>query len=215
MKNRQAPLAQLAEQLTLNQWVLGSSPRGRTSKKIPLILRNRRDFCVPSEKILLGLRYRYFPLLWCSMLGRRYSPSFLQGTRPRFASDTLMSLRAIPSFSLGYLMVRRGISIPLRICGSGILGIPSGSVGVLRGFRVRPVPGELWRGRLSRFSLLLGGLAFCVWGGGGCRGLACCMVAECLGWCAVFSGSALRVSHGRSPQRSKEGRSVRVTGAPA
>ena len=35
------------------------------------------------------------------MLGRRYSPSFLQGTRPRFASDTLMSLRAIPSSRAG------------------------------------------------------------------------------------------------------------------
>ena len=80
---------------------------------------------------------------------------------------------------------------------------------------VRPVPSELWRGRLSRFGVLLGGWVFCVWGGEGCRGLVCCVVAGCLGWCAVFSGSALRVSHGRSPQRSKEGRSVRVTGAPA
>ena len=80
---------------------------------------------------------------------------------------------------------------------------------------VRPVPSELWRGRLSLFSVLLGGWVFCVWGGGGCRLLACCVAAGCLGWCAVFSGSALRVSHGRSPQRSKEGRSVRVTGAPA
>ena len=34
-------------------------------------------------------------------LGRRYSPSFLQGTRPRFASGTLMSLRAIPSSRAG------------------------------------------------------------------------------------------------------------------
>ena len=56
LENKQAPLAQLAEQLTLNQWVLGSSPRGRTSKKIPLILRNRRDFCVPLEMQFLGLR---------------------------------------------------------------------------------------------------------------------------------------------------------------
>ena len=80
---------------------------------------------------------------------------------------------------------------------------------------VRPVPSELWRGGLSRFSLLSGGWVFCVWGGEGCRGLVCYLAAECWGWCAVFSGSALRVSHGRSPQRSKEGRSVRVTGAPA
>ena len=28
--------------------------------------------------------------------GKRYAPSFLQGTRPRYASGTLMSLRAIP-----------------------------------------------------------------------------------------------------------------------
>ena len=120
------------------------------------------------------------------MLGRRYSPSFLQGTRPRFASDTLMSLRAIPSFSLGYLVRRRGISIPLRICGSGVHGIPPVRWGA-RWFRVRPVPSELGRGRLSRFSVLPGGLAFCVWGGEGCRLLACCVVVRCLGWCAVFS----------------------------
>ena len=41
-----------------------------------------------------------------------------------------------------------------------------------------------------------------------------CAHREPLG-AATFSGSALRVSHGRSPQRSKEERSVRVTGAPA
>jgi hypothetical protein len=29
-----APLAQSAEQLTLNQWVLGSSPRGCTNTKV-------------------------------------------------------------------------------------------------------------------------------------------------------------------------------------
>ena len=36
--------------------------------------------------------------------GKRYAPSFLQGTRPRFASGTLMSLRTIPlSLRLGAL----------------------------------------------------------------------------------------------------------------
>ena len=54
-------------------------------------------------------------------------------------------------------MSRRGISIPLRVCGSGVRGIPPGSVGVFRGFRVRPVPSELWRGGLSPFSVLLDG----------------------------------------------------------
>ena len=151
----------MAEQLTLNQWVLGSSPRGRTSKKIPLILRNRRDFCVPSEKILLGLRYRYFPLLWCSMLGRRYSPSFLQGTRPRFASDTLMSLRAIPSFLAWLPGARQRIYAPLRV---SVLGVRCGPVGVAVDSR--------W------FSVCAPCLAN--WGGGGCRLLVCCLVAGVL-----------------------------------
>ena len=149
------------------------------------------------------------------MLGRRYSPSFLQGTRPRFASDTLMSLRAIPSFSLGYLVLRRGISIPLRICGSGVRGIPPVRWVAWWLSMCAPCLANWGGGGLSRFSVLLGGWVFCVRGGEGCRLLVCCLAAECLGWCAVFSGSALRVSHGRSPQRSKEGRSVRVTGAPA
>ena len=39
---------------------------------------------------------------------------------------------------------------------------PAGSLGCVVAQYVRPVPSELWRGRLSRFSLLLGGLAFCV-----------------------------------------------------
>ena len=38
---------------------------------------------------------------------------------------------------------------------------------VVRGLGVRPVPSELGWGRLSRFSVLLGGWVFCVWGGGG------------------------------------------------
>ena len=54
----------MAEQLTLNQWVLGSSPRGRTSRKIPLILRNRRDFCVP-HKYSFVVRGAYYPLCSC------------------------------------------------------------------------------------------------------------------------------------------------------
>ena len=94
------------------------------------------------------------------MLGRRYSPSFLQGTRPRFASDTLMSLRAIPSFSLGYLVLRRGISIPLCICASEIRGIP-------------PVR---WVARW--FSVCAPCLAN--WGGEGCRLLACYVMAGVL-----------------------------------
>ena len=35
-----APLAQLAEQLTLNQWVLGSSPRRCTEGEGPVVRRN-------------------------------------------------------------------------------------------------------------------------------------------------------------------------------
>ena len=70
------------------------------------------------------------------------------------------------------------------ICTSACIGIR----GTLRSRRgcgrcsvvqyVRPVPSELGWGRLSRFSLLLGGLAFCVWGGEGCRVLVCCVVVS-------------------------------------
>jgi len=87
---------------------------------------------------------------------------------------------------LGHLMSRQRIYAPLRV---SVFGVRFGPVGVAVDVR--------W------FSMCAPCLAN--YGGGGCRGLACCMVAECLGWCAVFSGSALRVSHGRSPQRSKEG----------
>ena len=113
------------------------------------------------------------------------------------------------------LMSRQRIYAPPRVlvfgvrCGSAVVAVGA------RWFRVRPVPSELGRGGLSRFSVLLGGWCFACGVGEGCRGLACCLAAGSLGWCAVFSGSALRVSHGRSPQRSEEGRSVRVTGAPA
>ena len=95
------------------------------------------------------------------MLGRRYSPSFLQGTRPRFASDTLMSLRAIPSF-LAWIP---GAAVE-DICTSACIGIR----GMRRSRRgcgryavvqyVRSVPSELGRGGLSRFSVLFGGWMF-------------------------------------------------------
>ena len=102
------------------------------------------------------------------MLGRRYSPSFLQGTRPRFASDTLMSLRAIPSF-LAWLPGAAAEDI----CTSACIGIR----GALRSRRgcgrcavvqcVRPVPGELGRGRAVAClvcCMVVG--CFCMWGGG-------------------------------------------------
>ena len=45
-----------------------------------------------------------------------------------------------------YLMSRRGISIPLRVCGSGVREIPPVRWAA-RGFRVRPVPSELGWGK--------------------------------------------------------------------
>ena len=45
---RNAPLAQSAEQLTLNQWVLGSSPRGCTTEKAPA--------CRPGLSLCIGSR---------------------------------------------------------------------------------------------------------------------------------------------------------------
>ena len=99
-RNKQAPLAQLAEQLTLNQWVLGSSPRGRTSKKIPLILRNRRDFCVPSVNAVLS----------CEVHIILFAPAWDPSSQ---SSDTLMS--------------RQRIYAPLRV---SVFGVRFGPVGV-------------------------------------------------------------------------------------
>ena len=124
------------------------------------------------------------------------------------------------------LMSRQRIYAPPRVLVFGVRCGPAGVAVDARWFSVcAPCLANWGGGGLSRFGLLLGGWVFCVWGGGGlsrfgllrggwmfcmwgggggCRGLACRLVAGSLGWCAVFSGSALRVSHGRSPQRSKE-----------
>ena len=97
------------------------------------------------------------------MLGRRYSPSFLQGTRPRFASDTLMSLRAIPSFSLGYLVLRQRIYAPLRVSVFGVrCGFAGVAVDVWWFSMCAPCLANWCGGGLSRFSLLPGGWVFCV-----------------------------------------------------
>ena len=101
------------------------------------------------------------------MLGRLYSPSFLQGTRPRFASDTLMSLRAIPSFLAWLPSAAMGniyTSVHLWFRGSWN---PAGGAVAARWFRVcAPCLANWGGGGLSPFSVLLGGLVFCVWGGG-------------------------------------------------
>ena len=136
----------------------GFESQGAHFKENPADSSESAGFLRSLNFIDFGLRYRYFPLLWCSMLGRRYSPSFLQGTRPRFASDTLMSLRAILSFSLGYLVLWQRIYAPLRV---SVFGVRCGPAGVAVDSR--------W------FSVCAPCLANC--GGGGCRGLACCLVA--------------------------------------
>jgi len=63
------------------------------------------------------------------------------------SSDTLMSLRTTP--------------IP-QVVSAGSAGVryPAGSLGCVVVQYVRPVPSELWRGRLSRFSVLHGGWCF-------------------------------------------------------
>ena len=64
----------------------------------------------------------------------------------------------LSSQSSDTLMSRRGISIPLRVCGSAVRKIPPGLRQIRGGLGVRPVPSELGRGGLSRFSVLLDGL---------------------------------------------------------
>ncbi len=174
----------------------GFESQGAHFKENPADSSESAGFLRSLNFIDFGLRCILSSLLLTRLLGKRYSPSFLQGTRPRFASDTLMSLRAIPSF-LGWLPGAAAEDI----CTSARIGIR----------------GTLWsrRGCGRCAGVLCAPRAWRTGAGEGCRGLVCCLVAGRLGWCAVFSGSALRVSHGRSPQRSKEKRSVRVTGAPA
>ena len=108
-----------------------------------------------------GLRCILSSLLRVSMLGRRYSPSFLQGTRPRFASDTLMSLRAIPSFLAWLPSVAMGniyTSAYLWFRGSWN---PAGVAVDARWFRVcAPCLANWGGGGLSRFSVLLDGWMF-------------------------------------------------------
>ena len=52
---------------------------------------------------------------------------------------------------------------------------------------MRPVPSELGRGKAVAVQCIAWWLVFCVWGGGGCRVLVCCVVA-----------SVLRVGRGRA-----------------
>ena len=55
----QAPLAQLAEQLTLNQWVPGSSPGGRTKIFDWWVAANRWGLDVESSDYYYPCKYRF------------------------------------------------------------------------------------------------------------------------------------------------------------
>ena len=66
-------------------------------------------------------------------------------------------------------MSRQRIYAPPRVSVFGVRCGPAVVAVGARWFRVRPVPSELGRGGLSRFSVLSGYWMFCVWGGGGCR----------------------------------------------
>ena len=97
-------------------------------------------------------------------------------------------------------MSRRGISIPLCVCGSGVRGIPPVRWGA-RGFRVRPVPSELWRGRAVAFlacCLVVGVLRV---GGGELSLFASCEVASQL----RAEASVSSVATSGCPKRSEGG----------
>ena len=110
-----------------------------------------------------------------------------------------------------YLMSRRGISIPPRVCGSGGRGIPPGSVGESRWFSACAPCLANWGGGGCRglVRCLVVGCYVC---GEGCRGLVCCLMAGCFVCLltlrdgeAAPSGSALRVS-ARTLSAAKQGR---------
>ena len=153
----------MAEQLTLNQWVLGSSPRGRTSKKIPLILRNRGIFAFPSEYSFEGLRSRgsaLFLMVRAACFLRAYAGAPVTRTlRPLLAPHRRASVCHPEGASgkRGALPMRR--PAPLCICGSGFAESRR-FVGVRVGFVCAPCLANWGGGGLSPFSVLRGGWCF-------------------------------------------------------
>ena len=87
------------------------------------------------------------------------------------------------------LMSRQRIYAPLRVSVFGVRCGPAGVAVDARGFRVRPVSSELWRGKLSRFCLLPGGWVFCLWGRGELSPF----------WSVAWWLGVLRVGRGLSP----------------
>ena len=79
------------------------------------------------------------------------------------------------------LMSRQRIYTPLCV---SVFGVRFGPVGVavdVRWFSTcAPCLANWGGGGLSPFSVLRDGWVFCLWGGGGCRGLACCLVVGVL-----------------------------------
>ena len=114
----------------------GFESQGAHFKKIPLILRNWRDFCVP----------RILWFFWLEVHIILFAPA---GDPSSQSSDTLMSLRAIPSFLAWLPSAAMGniyTSVHLWFRGSWN---PAGSLGCAVVPCVRPVPSELVRGRAA------------------------------------------------------------------
>ena len=55
LERKYAPLAQLVEQLTLNQWVLGSSPRRRTKRPVGQVVKTAASHAVNVGSIPAGV----------------------------------------------------------------------------------------------------------------------------------------------------------------
>ena len=119
------------------------------------------------------------------------------------------------------LMSRQRIYAPPRVSVFGVRCGPAGVAVDSRGFRVRPVPSELGRGGLSRFSVLSGYWMFCVWGGGGLSPFSLLLGGWCFargagegcrlsGFCEIASlvcaeGSVPSVATSGCPKRSEGG----------
>ena len=124
----------------------GFESQGAHFKENPADSSESAGFLRSPNFIDFGLRYRY-PLAlvfdaWKTVfaLVPTGDPSSLRFGHPDVTTgDTVFS-------SLGYLVLWQRIYAPLRICGSGVHGIPPVRWGA-RWFRVRPVPSELGRGR--------------------------------------------------------------------
>ena len=152
----------------------GFESQGAHFKENPADSSESAGFLRSLSKCSFVVRGAYYPL--CSCMG----PVLAELGHPDVAAEDICTSACISI--RGTLRSRRG-------CGR------------CAGFRVRPVPSELWRGRAVAFKPATWWLVFCVWGGGGLPRFS--MLRG--GWCFARRGVGAVRSDIRVPE-AKRGR---------